>query len=205
MSSRSVTVPRTALVRWFTAALWLAASAGPRASAPWAASVQAAWPRGTGETPVLPTGVTASPWVAPAAAQGRRTVDAVDLADAGSEAAHGFAGEGVSDGVSGRRRWRRATGWLGVEMKAYDDSPVTVVLAFVGPAGERRTFDLFVEGRLVVTKTVEAAGDEPAETAVDVPEALTLGKTALSVKIAARLPSATPALTGLRIVQEHLE
>ena len=138
----------------------------------------------------------------------RRVVDVVNVGDARSEASHGYDGYDVSLGVVNGAPFRQARGWMHYTLATFDDTDVTIVGTFVGvdsSGGDHsRTFDLVVEDSVIATRTVSAASLAPVVVEIDVPFAVTKGKTNIVVIIRAR-GGLTPALRELRTIQDHHE
>jgi hypothetical protein len=146
-----------------------------------------------------------------AVAQGRRTVDSVDVSDAPGERSHAYTGDRVVEGQSSGRRWRATQASFQYEIRVFDDSPLTLLCTFVRSGGPRPPLDVLVEGRELRQSASDwsiregAPNDEVDVLALNVPEAWTLGKTAVTVTFRARDGRQTPGLLQFRAVQEHLE
>lgn len=138
----------------------------------------------------------------------RRVVDTVDVGDARSETAHGYAGQDATAGVVHGQSYREARGWMHYTLTTFDDTDVTIASTFVAGAGGRRdvsrTFDLVVEDSVIATRTVTFASSAPVVVEIGVPFAITKGKTNIVVIIRAR-GGMTPALRELRTIQDHHE
>jgi hypothetical protein len=141
---------------------------------------------------------------APLPAQGRRVVDVVKVGDPASERQHGYAGEGVTEGVAGGRTFRQAHGWLSYSLVVYEDTEVTLSCVFRGTEGRRLAFELLVEGRRIKTYTLVSFSSRPTNVDFPIPFEVTKGLTAIHVVLRA-VNGAAPALLELRTVQEHLE
>ena len=138
------------------------------------------------------------------AAQGRRVVDRVTVGDSGSEEAHEYAGSGVIEGITDGRSYRQARGWLRYSLSVYEDSEVTLGCTFRGSEGRRLTFEVLVDGVTAGSHSFQSASAAPASAEYRMPQAVTAGKTVISVTIRA-VDGPTPGLIELRAVQEHLE
>ena len=138
----------------------------------------------------------------------RRVVDAVEVGNARSEAAHGYAGQDATAGMVNGRSYREARGWMHYTLNTFDDTDVTISSTFVASAGGRsdvsRTFDLVVEDSVIATRTIMFASSAPVVVEIGVPFAITKGKTNVVVIIRAR-GGMTPALRELRTIQDHHE
>ncbi|HEY3383642.1 MAG TPA: DUF6805 domain-containing protein [Vicinamibacterales bacterium] len=138
-------------------------------------------------------------------AQGLRVVDAVDVGSPASEQAHHYRGVAAFEGRYGSRNWRASREWFEYTVRVYDDTPVTLVCVWADPVLDRPTFDIMVEDATLEADASRRAGSEPCSTTVSVPDALTRGRTAITVRFRARAGKTTPGLVELRVVQEHLE
>ncbi len=130
-----------------------------------------------------------------------RTVDMVDLSDPASEKAHGFAGEGTSEGFIEGRKWRDARdGWLSYSLAVVPDRALTLFCTFRGGEGRPRTFDVLVDGEKIGTHAMVIHPAELIDVEFPIPEALTRGKTRVTVRFQAQAGSSTGALVEVRIV-----
>lgn len=136
-----------------------------------------------------------------AARPDRRIVDRVTIGDVGSEQDHAYGGVEVSSGVSEGRVFRETRGWLRYGLAIFDDTEVTVAFTFLG-AQAPRTFDFIIDNQVVSTYTFRSGSTTTVE--LRVPLALTKGKTNILVTLRAT-SGPTPALLGLRSVQDHNE
>ena len=138
----------------------------------------------------------------------RRVVDVVEVGNVRSEATHGYAGHEVSTGVVDGKPFRQSRGWMHYTLTTFDDTEVTIACTFVGVDSDSRdvprTFDLVVEDSTIATRTVMAPAIGPVVVEINVPFAVTKGKTNIVVIIRAR-GGLTPALRELRTIQDHHE
>jgi hypothetical protein len=141
----------------------------------------------------------------PILAQGVRVVDAVNLAAAREETAHGLNGEEMTVGETEGRTWRSAAGWFGYTLRIYEDSPLTIACAFTEAATLREAFDILVDDRRVATLIREAGASAAADYRITLPFAETAGKSGVTVTFRAHAGSRTARLLEVRTVQEHLE
>jgi uncharacterized protein len=139
------------------------------------------------------------------AAQGVRVVDAVNVAQAREETAHGLHGEEMTVGETAGRKWRGAAGWFSYTLRIYEDTPLSVVCAFADTAGLREAFDILVDDRKVATRVREPGASSARELAVTLPLAETAGKSQVTVTFRAHPGARTARLFEVRTVQEHLE
>lgn len=139
------------------------------------------------------------------AAQSVRVVDSVNVTVAREEAAHALAGEGMAVGEAAGRKWRSAAGWFGYSLRIYDDSPLTLVLVVADGSGEREAFDVQVDGQKAAAFVRLPHESEAGELRVNLPLAVTAGKTVVNVRLQAHAGARTARLLEARSVQEHLE
>ena len=140
-----------------------------------------------------------------AAAQGVRVVDAVNVAAAREEIAHGLHGEEMTVGETAGRKWRSAAGWFGYTLRIYEDTPLTVVCVFASAADPGEAFDILVDDRKVATRAREPGAATNREFKVTLPLAETAGKSQVTVTFRAHPGARTARLLEVRSVQEHLE
>lgn len=138
----------------------------------------------------------------------RRVVDAVEVGNPRSEAAHGYAGQDVTTGVANGKPFRQTRGWLHYTLATYDDTQVSIACTFVddgsATADRPRAVDIVVEDSVIATRTVTVTSRATAVVELDVPFAVTKGKTNIVVIVRAR-GGITPALRELRTIQDHHE
>jgi DUF1680 family protein len=131
----------------------------------------------------------------------RRTIDLVQVDDAQSESSHALHYEGASVGYFEGRRTREArNGWFSYELKVEGDRPMTLVCAYRGSEGRRRTFDIVVDGQKVATETLEYHPTEQLDREYEIPEALTKGRQRISVRLQSEPETTAGALLDMRIV-----
>ena len=86
-------------------------------------------------------------------------------------------------------------------MRVAPDRPVTIVAGYRGSEGRRRTFDVLVDGEKIVTETLEYHPTEQLDREYAIPEALTRGKSAITVRFQSQGENSTAgALIDLRTV-----
>jgi len=131
-----------------------------------------------------------------------RTIDRVDVNAADSEKAHQLASDKSTDGFFEGKRIREARGgWFSYLLKVAPDRPVTVVAGYRGSEGRRRTFDVLVDGEKIATETLEYHPTEQLDREYAIPETLTRGKSAITVRFQAQGDNSTAgALIDLRTV-----
>ncbi len=133
----------------------------------------------------------------------RRVVDRVQLGEARSEAAHGYAGHDVVAGVAGGTSFRQARGWMRYALTTFDDTEVTVACTFVRTEGLIGPYDVVVEDSVIATRT-HSSSTASSVVEIRVPFSITKGRTNIAIMIRAR-GGLTPALSELRTVQDHNE
>ncbi|HMD34322.1 MAG TPA: beta-L-arabinofuranosidase domain-containing protein [Vicinamibacterales bacterium] len=131
-----------------------------------------------------------------------RTIDRVDVDAADSEKNHQLASEKSTDAFFEGKRIREARGgWFSYQLKVAPDRPVTIVAAFRGSEGRRRAFDVLVDGEKIASESLEYHPTEQLDREYTVPETLTRGKSAVTVKFEAQAENSTAgALIDVRTV-----
>ena len=131
----------------------------------------------------------------------RRTLDAVVAGDAQSERDHAYQNENATEGDFEGRRTREARGgWFSYTLKSSPDQRVTLVCAYRGSEGRRRSFDVIVDGRTIATESLEYHPTEQLDREYVLPADLTRGKDTITVKFQAQAPSTAGAVIDLRTV-----
>ena len=129
-----------------------------------------------------------------------RTLDTVDVSDDGSERAHAFTSEGSNQGFVEGRRWRDArNGFLSYALKVPADRPATLVCTYRGSEGQRRVFDVLVDGEKIATETLEYHPTELLDREYAIPEALTRGKSTITVRLQPQASAHTGGLVEMRV------
>jgi hypothetical protein len=132
----------------------------------------------------------------------RRTVDMVDVSQDASEQAHAYTGQGVNQGFVEGRRFRDArNGFLTYELKVQPDQPVTLVCTYRGSEGQRRAFDVLVDGEKIASDVLEYHPTELLDREYAVPERLTRGKSKIAVKFQPAENARTGGVVEIRTVQ----
>lgn len=140
----------------------------------------------------------------------RRIVDTVIVGDAASEAVHGYDAAGAIRGMADDKPFRQTRSWMHFVLSTFDDTDVTLVLAFArtetraetGSVDDTSGYELVVEDSVLQRSTNGPSATGVVEVAV--PFQLTRGKTGIVVFIRAR-GGLTPPLHALRIIQDHHE
>ena len=129
-----------------------------------------------------------------------RTIDLVDLGTPASEKAHDYQASHATQPDFDGRLGREAAGdgWFSYALKARPDAPLDLAMACRGSEGQRRTFDIFVDGQRIATETLPYHPTELLDFEYPIPEALTRGKTRIVVKIQPRGQAATAQVFEMR-------
>jgi hypothetical protein len=75
---------------------------------------------------------------------------------------------------------------------------VTLVCAYRGSEGRHRVFDILIDGEKVTTETLEYHPTEQLDKEYAIPEALTLGKSEVTVRFQAHADTTAGALIDVR-------
>ncbi len=137
---------------------------------------------------------------AAALALDRATLDRVAPGEQQSETEHNLRGEGHGSGFFNDRHWRHATGWFGYDLKAPVGKPVTLFLTTWG--GDRRTFDVSVNGTLIATITTTGDGQRFVDHRYPLPEEVVAKAAGVyAVTFTARAGSHAGGIFDLRLVE----
>jgi hypothetical protein len=131
----------------------------------------------------------------------RRTIDVVDVNDAQGERNHGYSGESATEGYFEGRRTREARGgWFSYQLNVTPDQPVTLVCAYRGSEGRRRSFDVVVDGQKVASESLEYHPTEQLDREYPLPLDITRGKERVTVRFQAQPQSTAGAVIDVRTV-----
>jgi DUF1680 family protein len=134
----------------------------------------------------------------------RSTIDTVSVDAAASERDHAYQGESATEGYFEGRRTREARGgWFSYQLRVAPDRPVTLVCAYRGSEGRRRTFDVLVEGQKIATESLEYHPTEQLDREYVLPETITRGKDRVTVKFQAQPQTTAGALIDVRTVAQN--
>jgi hypothetical protein len=126
----------------------------------------------------------------------------VDVSSDASEQAHGFASEGAGQGFVEGRRWRDTrSGFISYALKIEPDKPLTLVCTFRGSEGQRRAFDILVDGQKIAAENLEYHPTELLDKEYAVPEALTRGKNQITVRLVPHADARTGGVVEIRTIQ----
>jgi DUF1680 family protein len=131
-----------------------------------------------------------------------RTIDRVDVSSDASEQAHAYVSQAAGNGFVDERRWRDAGrgGFLSYDLKVRPDAPASIVCTYRGSEGQRRAFDVLVEGEKVASESLEYHPAELLDREYQVPDALTRGKSKVTVRLVPQAGARTGGLVEIRTV-----
>jgi len=131
-----------------------------------------------------------------------RTIDLVDVSNDASEQAHGYQGQGTEDGFVETRRWRDArNGFLSYELKIDPATDITLVATYRGGEGQRRVFDVLVDGVKVASESLAYHPAELMDREYALRSELTKGKQKITVRLVPQPNARTGGLIELRTVR----
>ena len=131
-----------------------------------------------------------------------RTIDLVDVSSDASEQAHGYQGQGTEDGFVETRRWRDArNGFLSYELKIDPATDITLVATYRGGEGQRRVFDVLVDGVKVASESLAYHPAELMDREYKLRSELTKGKQKITVRLVPQPNARTGGLIELRTVR----
>jgi uncharacterized protein len=131
-----------------------------------------------------------------------RTIDRVDVSSDASEQAHAYASQAGGNGFVDERRWRDAGrgGFLSYDLKVRPDAPASIVCTYRGSEGQRRAFDVLVDGEKVASESLEYHPAELLDREYQVPDALTRGKSKVTVRLVPQPNARTGGVVEIRTV-----
>lgn len=133
-----------------------------------------------------------------------RTVDFLQPGEMQPERDHHFEGEQTRAGELEGHKWRDAYdgGWMSWQMKVPADAPVVLALTYWGSDGGRRVFDVMVDGQKITTQKLDnnRPGQFYDET-YRLPDTLTRGKSAITIRLAAHPGNLAGGFFGARILR----
>jgi hypothetical protein len=131
------------------------------------------------------------------------TVDRVLIANAESEKEHKMEAVSSQTGTNYEQGWRHATngGYFMYELKCLPDKPQELYFIFNAPDSGKRTFDVKIDGKTITTiDHSKPVGEGLHSFTVPIPEELTKGKTAITVKLQAKRENTAGGIFDLRVV-----
>ncbi len=130
-----------------------------------------------------------------------RTVDVVNPGEQQSETDHRLRGERTSSGEFANKKYRHAEGWFSYEVKVLPEGAQELCVTYWGSDGGR-VFDVLVDDVKLVTQRLERKHpDRFYEEVTALPEAMTKGKTSVTVKFQAQAGSMAGGVFGVRILK----
>jgi hypothetical protein len=138
-----------------------------------------------------------------------RTIDRVDINSADntpsasvSEREHAFTSQTSSIGFVDQRRWRDASrgGFLSYDLKVRPDAPTSIVCTYRGSEGQRRVFDILVDGQKVASESLEYHPAELLDREYQLPDAATRGKSKITVRLQPQENARTGGVVEIRTV-----
>jgi len=131
-----------------------------------------------------------------------RTIDLLDVSSDASEQAHGYQGQGTEDGFVATRRWRDArNGFLSYQLKIDPATDITLVATYRGGEGQRRLFDVLVDGVKVASESLAYHPAELMDREYALRSELTKGKQKITVRLVPQPNARTGGLIELRTVR----
>jgi len=131
-----------------------------------------------------------------------RTIDLLDVSSDASEQAHGYQGQGTEDGFVATRRWRDArNGFLSYQLKIDPATDITLVATYRGGEGQRRVFDVLVDGVKVASESLAYHPAELMDREYALRSELTKGKQKITVRLVPQPNARTGGLIELRTVR----
>jgi len=131
-----------------------------------------------------------------------RTIDLLDVSSDASEQAHGYQGQGTEDGFVATRRWRDArNGFLSYQLKIDPATDITLVATYRGGEGQRRVFDVLVDGVKVASESLAYHPAELMDREYALRSELTKGKQKITVRLVPQPNARTAGLIELRTVR----
>jgi DUF1680 family protein len=132
----------------------------------------------------------------------RRTIDRVVVDDRAAEQAHGLESENATDGFFEGGRTREArNGWFSYELAIAADAATTIVATYRGSEGRRRVFDVLVDDQKIATESLEYHPADALDREYALPEAVTRGKSRVTVRFQAQRDTTAGALIELRTIR----
>ena len=86
-------------------------------------------------------------------------------------------------------------------MNIEPDKPLTLVCTFRGSEGQRRAFDILVDGQKVAAENLEYHPTELLDKEYAVPETLTRGKNQITVRLVPHSGARTGGVVEIRTIQ----
>jgi hypothetical protein len=131
-----------------------------------------------------------------------QTVDYVAPGEQQPESDHNFKGEKTESGVFRERHWRHAAGWFSYDLQNRKGEGRKLQITYSGN-DKNRTFDLFVNGALLQTVTLDgSAGDKFVDVDYALPQSvLDQSPSIITIKFVARPGSIAGGVFGVRLLK----
>ena len=135
-----------------------------------------------------------------------RTLDQLHIGEMQPERDHDLQGEKTSAGEAQGRKWRHAIdgGWFSFTLKCDPDRPNELVCTFWGDEEGQRAFDILVDGTKVATeKLLHNKPGQFFDQTYALPQALTKGKSKITVRLQAQPGNWAGGLFGARMLRSE--
>jgi uncharacterized protein len=116
---------------------------------------------------------------------------------------HNFKGEKTAPGRFRERANRESrSGWFSFDMKIEQDIPVALAVEYWGGFPGAKTFDIFVNDRVIATENISNKQDgQFINIEYDIPEDLTSGRSKVTVKFQAHEGNRAGPVFGVRTIR----
>lgn len=134
------------------------------------------------------------------------TVDSVQPAEMQPERDHNFTGEFVGLGKIHNRKYRDSwiNGWFSFTMEVLPDEQVDLVVTYLKSNDTSLAFDILADGEQLGVGTLESEEMNKLETIrYELPQPITSGKSAVTIKFASHEGHKVGKVVGLRIVKRN--
>ncbi|OZQ74369.1 glycoside hydrolase family 127 protein [Paenibacillus odorifer] len=134
------------------------------------------------------------------------TVDSVQPAEMQPERDHNFTGEFVGLGKIHNRKYRDSwiNGWFSFTMEVLPDEQVDLVVTYLKSNDTSLAFDILADGEQLGVGTLESEEMNKLETIrYELPQPITSGKSAVTIKFASHEGHKVGQVAGLRIVKRN--
>ncbi len=131
------------------------------------------------------------------------TIDFVQPGEMQPERDHNFKGERTRPGEFKNRKNRQARdGWFSFEMKVILGQPMGLVVEYWGGFAGSKTFDIMVDGEIIVTENISNKKDgQFIDVLYEIPEEMTYDKQKITVKFQAHEGHIAGPVFGVRMVK----
>jgi DUF1680 family protein len=134
------------------------------------------------------------------------TVDFAQPGEMQPERDHNMQGERTEAGEHSSRKWRHARdgGWVSFDIKVLPDQPVSLVCTYWGGETGERNFDILADGVKIASQSLQ--NDKPGqffEVTYAIPEAVTRGRTKITIRFQAKHGNTAGGFYGLRVIKQN--